>query len=115
MGVFTGHHPGCVEERKNIHSGFKGACEFDGRMSVLQWEGRIYMFARANTPERHVQVTSSSNFQDWSPFSLIHINGVDTHNHIYFLQAEEWNTSHIVGFFPGEVFANWGHGGHGKT
>merc|ERR1711920_443850 len=81
--IFNGKHPGCFEARK----GLDGICEFDGQFRVARWQGMFHVFGRANTPERHVQVVSTSDWNSWSDFRLITISNVDYHNQIYFLHA----------------------------
>ena len=106
--LFTGSHPGCKR------------CEFDGQISLLQWQGRVCIFGRANIGykygredvherRRHVQVISKPSWaknwdsNSWSEFQLIRIKNVDEHNQIYFLHAEPWNTTHIIGTFLGTL------------
>lgn len=115
--VLTGKHPGCVERRL----GFGGVCEFDGKFSVVQFKGRTWLYARANTVTyhggRHVQVASvpsssssasssaSAAYDEskWSDFSLLHVDGVASgvaSNNIYFFVANAWNATHLVGTYP---------------
>ena len=110
--MLGGRHDGCVEKR----DGFGGRCEFDGKLSVVEFGGRTLLFARANTVERHggrhVQVTSSADGRTaWAPFELLRVEGVRTEpgNNIYFFTADEWNATHLIGTYPA-VFAEE-HGG----
>ena len=43
-----GDHGGCVERRAT----FGGLCEFDGRVSLALFKGRLLLYARANTNPR---------------------------------------------------------------
>ena len=58
--ILDGHHPGCVERRRE----FGSACEFDGKLSVARYAGRYLLFARANLNAegggRFVQVAASN-------------------------------------------------------
>ena len=98
--VFTGHHAGCVEARKE-----RSGCEFDGKLSAVVWKGEVLLFSRANTGwgYRHVQVTRSKDLREWSPFKLLEMEGVDPYkSSIYFLTVARWRDgSRMHGFFPG--------------
>ena len=63
-----------------------GTCEFDGKLSVVLWRGRLLLYARANPAaygQRFVQVAtstyrgvenSSTCETRWSPFEMIRIS-----------------------------------------
>jgi hypothetical protein len=89
--TLQGTHAGCVEQRP----WFKPSCEFDGKLSVTVFRGRVWLYVRANIVGeglsgsdkgtfggRYVQVTSASakDFEvrggrdiAWAPFQLLGI------------------------------------------
>ena len=77
--IFDGTHAGCVERRprKLLRADGTSACEFDGRLSLVQHEGQLLLYARANlglSGSRFVQMTRSADGgASWSPFSLLQI------------------------------------------
>ncbi len=79
--LFNGTHPGCVERRSRYWASqaYLGTCEFDGRLSLVQHSGRLWLYARANPAlhgQRFVQATSSADGGlTWSPFSFINLRG----------------------------------------
>lgn len=51
-------------------------CEYDSKLMVLEYHGRVLLWARTNaipiTGGRYVQFTNSKNgVSDWAPFQLI--------------------------------------------
>ena len=57
-------------------------CEYDGKLSVVRWDGRVLLFARSNlragAGARHVQVSSSvDGVTRWSRFEQLQIRGID--------------------------------------
>ena len=65
--LFNGSHPGCVEGRRDIDKlvvlspDGALACEFDGRLSAVEHEGRTFVYARSNPAQsgnRTVQVVA---------------------------------------------------------
>lgn len=49
--------PGCVERHASLPGAEPGWCEFDGRLSLAVFKGRLYVFARANLdPVDHQEV-----------------------------------------------------------
>ena len=81
--AINGSHPGCVERRFTFFPprGYP-LCEFDGRLSAVNFDGRIFLYTRANTMTggggRNVQVTSSADGGQpgsWSPFELVRFRG----------------------------------------
>jgi len=103
LTVLLGSHEGCVECRPAWNSfrtrNFNGQCEFDGRLSVVRFQGRFWAYARANTGvgKRHVQVTRSVDGLRWGPFRMLKIDQ-DTEN-IYFFAV----TPHPL--LPGTLLA----------
>ena len=103
--MFRGNYGGCVEGR-GPKGRFNG-CEFDGRFSLVHYRDRFLIFARANIASglRSVQMISSEDLVEWSPFQLINVSGVNhKRSQLYFLsaavvQVDQW----IVGYFPGEL------------
>lgn len=76
--LFDGLHPGCVECRD--HTG--GACEYDGKLSLVRFRGRYLIYARANLEPikggRYVQVTSTARDSPkgpWGAFRTLRIAG----------------------------------------
>ena len=103
--ILRGWHPGCTEGRyfyylhkrpKDMNDSHP-ACEFDGRLSLVHHNGRFWLYARANpatTGQRFVQVTSSVDGQNWSPFELVVIDGYSlTQGDIYFMSVQSIPTS----------------------
>jgi hypothetical protein len=82
-----------------------GICEFDGRLSVLHYRGRVRLFARANlhvrSGARHVQTTSSADgATGWAPFELMRFGGVaagHAENNIYFVLPVAWSVARTDG------------------
>ena len=102
-----GDHAGCVEEREH----FGGACAFDGRFSLTQHRGMLFLYARANTlfegGGRFVQVTRSASARGpWSPFQLLRVEGYDTsaiaRGNVYFaaVNTNPADPSTLLGVFP---------------
>ena len=78
--LLTGHHPGCVERRDPAVAplAYPYVCEFDGRFSLVWFDGRYLLYGRANPGlhgERYVQVTTSTDMRSWSAFELIDVRG----------------------------------------
>ena len=110
--LFDGRHPGCLEGRRADHDAGltkllnatddgKLACEFDGRLSVVEYRARTWLYARANpalSGQRFVQVTSSADLREWTPFELVRIDGYRIEDgDIYFLAGtatHERTTTH---------------------
>ena len=95
--AISGSHRGCVERRTREALRWvgvpPGACEFDGRLSLSHFKGRLWLFVRANlaaSGQRFVQVSSSANGAEWSPFQLISLNGYQpAHGDIYYFAAQQ--------------------------
>lgn len=78
--LLTGKHPGCTERRDPAVAplAYPHVCEFDGRFSLVQFQGRYLLYGRANPGlhgERYVQVTTSTDLRSWSAFELIDVRG----------------------------------------
>ena len=91
--ALEGQQPGCIERRNLTHVGVPaGACEFDGRVSLAHYQGKFWLYARANLArrgQRFVQVASSQDTRVWSRFELIRLRGyAPTHGDIYFFAAQ---------------------------
>jgi len=95
----------CVERRMQR----RGLCEFDGKLSVVYWRERFWLYARANLHAtggaRHVQVSSSADLRSWSNWELLRFDGVYTgkaDNNIYYMQVSA-SGSQLLGFLPGSI------------
>ena len=97
--VINGSHPGCLEARDWLPylrdhqgGGSSRACEFDGRLSLLHFRKRFWLFARQNPAthsQRFVQVTSSADGTTWAPFQAIALaDYAHTEGNIYFFAAQ---------------------------
>lgn len=93
---------GCIERRK-----FISHCEFDGKLSAVYFQKKVWLYARANMKPhggRHVQVTTSNKeLQIWSPFKTLLISGVNisTDNNIYYFNVQVWKENELLALFPG--------------
>ena len=95
----------CTDGRPN----HDGLCEFDGKLSVVEFRGSTFIFARLN-PEphdyRHVQVTSSPLDKpgELTPFQALEFEGYSRtqENNIYFM-AVEARGDRLVGLFPAVI------------
>ena len=106
--VFKGEPGTCLEERA-VGPG-KMPCEFDGKLSVVRWRGRLLMYARANMMktgggDRHVQVARSiDDGLTWSSFKLIEFGGgaapVKAENNIYFINVQPGGAGKLLATFP---------------
>ena len=91
--ALEGRQPGCIERRNLTSVGVPaGACEFDGRVSLAHYQGKFWLYVRANLArrgQRFVQVASSLDTRVWSRFELISLRGyTPTHGDIYFFAAQ---------------------------
>ena len=89
------------------NSGRPKACSFDGRLSLVEYQGRWLLFARANPAsagERFVQVTASDDRGvTWGEFELISIQDYFHHDgNIYFfaVSSNPVDPASLVAFFP---------------
>ncbi|KAL3909822.1 MAG: hypothetical protein SGPRY_009292 [Prymnesium sp.] len=110
--VITGAEPpGCVD-RRPPYTGYPRiiACEFDGRLSVVQHGSLYRLYARANLAfhtvagGRHVQTTASLQLeQGWQPWKSVRIAGIDANVvDIYFfaVQANPVHKDTLLAIFP---------------
>lgn len=73
---------GCIERRDAERLPYllpNGTCEFDGRLSLVQHRGRLWLYARSNPAvhgQRFAQVASSADGgRSWSPFEFLRLGG----------------------------------------
>lgn len=92
---------GCVDVRIAVGQ----QCEFDGKLSVAEWRGETWLFARANLAlcgGRGVQATRSADgVGGWSRWAPLVFEGVQTAaaNNIYLFAAQP-RAGRLVGVFP---------------
>lgn len=107
--LFNGTHRGCLERRSRFYASMAhlGTCEFDGRLSLARFGGRLWLYARANVAEhgqRFVQATSSADEgATWSAFSLISISGYEmAQGDVYFfvVSANPALPGSLLALFP---------------
>ena len=108
--LINGSHPGCVERRSQVLSRGRrvpSTCEYDGRLSLVRFHGRLLLFTRANPAEageRFVQLTTSvDDGRSWTPFQMIILRGYEhKHGEIYFFAAQvnPVHPSSMVAIFP---------------
>ena len=106
--ILNGFHPGCVECRRGTY----GACEFDGKLSVVKFRGRVLIYARANLEAegggRYVQFTASEGddpLGPYRPLRLIDIAGYApwSGGNIYYATVNPNPLDHgntLLGLFP---------------
>ena len=110
--IIDGHHPGCVERRVPTETGDffhllpGGVCEYDGRLSLVDFKGTLLLYTRSNPAtrgKRHVQVTRSfDDGETWSPFEQVHLDSYGGEGDIYFF-AVQINPAHknsLITVFP---------------
>ena len=110
--IITGTEPGGCIDRRPLYTGYPAvvACEFDGRLSVVQHEGAFRLYARANlrfgavTGGRYVQTTMSSSLEHgWRPWQQVRIAGIDPALvDIYFFAVQVNPVDHgsLLAIFP---------------
>ena len=114
--LFNGSHPGCVERRRkrlNLHPGSNAsdkagkACEFDGRLSLVNFRRRWLLYARANPTargHRYVQLTSSDDrMSAWRPFQMITIKdygALDGDLYFFSVFNNPVDANSLVAIFP---------------
>ena len=107
--LFDGMQAGCVERRPRPLKRPDGssACEFDGRLSLVEFNGELLIFARANLGAsglRFVQLTRSSDRgRSWSRFNLIKVRGMaPASSELYFfaVQANPVHNSSLLALVP---------------
>lgn len=101
----------CVEARPHMPE----LCEYDGKLTVLRYGGRVLAFTRSNLYAhggRHVQVSSSRfGFEGWRPFQQLSFEQYTTapENNLYFAAIRAVPTGSIsceqllLGLFPGSI------------
>ena len=107
--ALEGTHPGCAECRRHVD----GACEFDGKLSVVRHRGRLLLYARANLARerggRFVQVTSTVGDDaagPWRAFAPLRIAGFTRHvsHNVYFAAVNanplDRPDGTLIGLFP---------------
>ena len=106
--LLTGKHPGCTERRDPAVAplAYPHVCEFDGRFSLVRFQGRYLLYGRANPGlhgERYVQVTTSTDLRSWSAFELIDVRGYHhSQGDMYFfsVQANPTDSQTLVALVP---------------
>ena len=108
--AMRGDHPGCIERRDADALQWVGVpagkCEFDGRLALAHFNGRFWLYARANLAvhgQRFVQASSSTDLHTWSPFKPITVAGyTPAHGEIYFFAAQQnpVDAASMIAIFP---------------
>ena len=107
--LFNGTHDGCIERRSRFFAsmGHLGACEFDGRLSLVRFRGELRIYARANPAtrgQRFVQtVASVDGGRTWGRFEFIRIAEYDyTQGDVYFfaVTVNPVHPSSLIALFP---------------
>ena len=102
---------GCVEKR-DAAGGGSDMCEFDGKLSVVAFAGRVFLYARFNlAPKggaRHVGVISSvDGRQQWGRFQSIRVEGYNAGpaaNNIYYFNVQHAKEANLlVAFYPASI------------
>ena len=95
----------CTDARRN----HEGLCEFDGKLSVAEFKGSIFVFGRLNPGQhdyRHVQMTSSpiGKPTELEPFRALEFADYERtqDNNIYFMSIEAREDA-LVGLFPAVI------------
>ena len=110
--LFDGHVQGCIDGRINVNGISPlvrhGVCEYDGRLSLVHFQGRYLLYARANPTlgRRFVQVTSSVDLSQWTPLRSISMKSIDACGAIVYTFAAQRHPLHesrLVAFFPAIV------------
>lgn len=108
--VMHGRSPaGCVDRRLQ-YTGNLG-CEFDGRLSVVQWRGRLHVFARANLREgalaggRFVQTSSSADgssgsWTSWQPISIESVPSGSADVYFFSVNVNPVSNTSLMALFP---------------
>ena len=105
---------GCVDELA------PRLCEYDGKVSVVVFKGRVLLFTRSNLSphggSRYVQVTRSAAAGEaaagwsaraagWSAFEQVRIRGFrhEDANNLYFWTVRKLHAGLLAAFFPGVI------------
>lgn len=100
------HHRGCTDRR--LRTGYR-ACQYDGRLSLVQLRGLYLLYSRANLREcsdrggRFVQVAASLDLHRWRPMQMISIRGYEADSGDIYFFAVQRNPMHdqsLVALFP---------------
>ena len=106
---------GCIEARDPVLFLLPkvdgGICDYDGKLSVVGFAGRVFMYARFNlAPQggaRHVGVTSSPDGQRWERFQTVKIHGYNSgpaSNNIYYFAVQHARDMNLlVAFYPAAI------------
>jgi len=89
----------------------QGLCEFDGKLSAVEYRGRTFLFARANLGDhefRHVQMSSAPAAapSELSTFQSLIFDDyeITMHNNIYFMDVQSMgHDDMLVGLFPAVI------------
>lgn len=106
--IFDGNHAGCVERRDIVKMPWilAGVCEYDGRLSLVWFQGEYLLYARANPAahgQRYVQLARSTDTWTWSPFELVQIRDYRySQGDMYFFAAQvnPVQPDSLVAIFP---------------
>ena len=103
--------PNCIDRRPK-HTGYPRlkACEFDGRLSLVQFGGGFWLYARANlrygalAGGRWAQATRSDTLErGWQPWTAVHIKEVNPDEvdlYFFVVQANPVHKGSLVALFP---------------
>ena len=107
--IIDGFHEGCIDGRLNRDQMsplvLPGVCEFDGRFSLVFFQGKYLLYTRANPTlgRRFVQVTTSRDMRKWSALRSIRLQGVDACSvNIYTFSAQPHplRNDRLIAFYP---------------
>jgi len=109
--AFNGYHPGCIEWRvKGFYIARNGnvtACEYDGRLSAVEFKSAVLLYARANVlPHgggRFAQVTLSHDTERWTPFRPIVVQDyrpAAANMYFFSVQLHPFDANRLVALFP---------------
>ena len=117
--VISGSTPsGCIDRRpmRALKMGAPlsgtrglGACEFDGRLSLVHWRAEFWLYARANLFEnavaggRYVQVTRSVDgrkWSDWQPLTFRRMAAGMVDMYFFAAQRNPVDNTSLMALFP---------------
>ena len=110
--MMDGRHPGCIEARQQIEFPYlagPGVCEFDGRLSLAWLDGRFFLYARSNPASRGrraVQVSTSTDMINWTPFERISLKRHTTHSdsdgdlYFFLVQGNPTQPGSLIALYP---------------
>ena len=107
--MLDGRHAGCVERaNRAVPRGWnvgQGVCEFDGRLSLVHFDGQWQLFTRANVKigSRFVQRTTSKDLNAWEPFAPIALadyNALSNNIYYFAVQVNPVDNASLVAVFP---------------